>query len=94
MSGESAPTSDGQPRPNTVPAGNAQIKSIVERIERLAEEKDGLAEDIREVYAEAKSNGYDPKILRSVVRLRRQDKAKREEELALTEAYLHALGML
>jgi uncharacterized protein (UPF0335 family) len=89
-----APTSDGAPRPNTPGVASDQLKSIVERVERLAEEKAGIAEDIREVYAEAKGNGYDPKIIRSVVRIRAQDKAKREEEIAKTEMYLHALGML
>jgi uncharacterized protein (UPF0335 family) len=89
-----APTSDGQPRPNVVPADNAQIKSLVERIERLTAEKDDFVGDIKEVYAEAKSNGFDVKIIRKVLAIRRQDKAKRAEELALTEAYMHSLGML
>lgn len=74
-------------------AGNA-LKSFVERVERLEEEKKGLADDIRDVYAEAKGNGFDTKILRKVVRLRKMDAEKRQEEEALTETYLHALGML
>ncbi len=72
----------------------AQLKSIVERIERLEEEKKALADDIRDVYAEAKANGFDTKTLRSVVRMRKQDRAEREEEQALLDLYLHALGMI
>ena len=70
-----------------------QLRSIVERIERLEEEKATIAEDIKEVYAEAKANGFDTKILRKVVRLRKVDRAEREEEEALIDLYLHALGM-
>jgi uncharacterized protein (UPF0335 family) len=70
-----------------------QLKSIVERIERLEEEKKALADDIREVYAEAKGNGFDTKTLRAVVRLRKQDNAERQEQEALLDLYLHALGM-
>lgn len=72
----------------------AQLKSIVERIERLEEEKKALGDDIRDVYAEAKANGFDTKTLRSVVRLRKQDRAEREEQAALLDVYLNALGML
>ena len=70
-----------------------QLRAIVERIERLEEEKKGIAEDIKEVYAEAKANGFDTKTLRSIVRLRKQDKSEREEQEALLELYMHALGM-
>jgi uncharacterized protein (UPF0335 family) len=70
-----------------------QLKSIVERIERLEEEKRALADDIKEVYAEAKGNGFDTKILRTVVRLRKQDANERQEAEALLDLYLHALGM-
>ena len=72
----------------------AQLKSIIGRIERLEEERKALADDIRDVYAEAKSNGFDTKTLRSVVRLRSQDRAEREEQAALLDLYLHALGMI
>ena len=72
----------------------AQLKTIVERIERLEEEKKALADDIRDVYAEAKGNGFDTKILRTVIRLRKQDRAEREEQDALLDLYLHALGMV
>ena len=71
-----------------------QLKAIVERIERLEEEKKTISDDIRDVYAEAKGNGFDTKILRKVVRLLRQDKAKRQEEEALVELYLSAIGGL
>lgn len=70
-----------------------QLRLFVERIERLEEEKKGIADDIRDVYAEAKANGYDTKTLRQVVRLRKQDSAERQEQEALLDLYLHALGM-
>ncbi len=71
-----------------------QLRAIVERIERLEEEKKGIAEDIKEVYAEAKANGFDTKVLRSIVRIRKQDKSEREEHEALLDLYMHALGMI
>lgn len=71
-----------------------QIKSIIERVERLEEEKTALAGDIREIYAEAKSNGYDVKVLRQIVRIRKQDTAERQEQEAILDLYLHALGMI
>lgn len=71
-----------------------QLKSLVERIERLEEERTALTADIREIYAEAKSMGFDVKALRSVVRLRKQDDTERREQEAVLEVYLHALGML
>lgn len=74
----------------TVAAG--RLRSFLERVERLEEEKTTIAGDIKEVYAEAKGEGYDTKTLRKVIRLRKMDKAKREEEEALLELYLSALG--
>jgi uncharacterized protein (UPF0335 family) len=71
-----------------------QLKAIVERVERLEEEKKAIADDIRDVYAEAKGNGFDVKSLRVVVRLRKQDVNERREQEAILETYLHALGML
>lgn len=71
-----------------------QLRSLIERIERLEEEKQTIAADIREVYAEAKSHGFDTKIMRQVVRLRKQDSAERQEQEAVRDLYLHALGML
>ena len=69
-----------------------QLKTIVERIERLEEDKAGIMADLKEVYAEAKGNGFDVKTLRKVVRIRKQDRAKRQEEEALLDLYLSALG--
>ena len=69
-----------------------RLKTIIERIERLEEEKAGIANDIKEVFAEAKGEGFDVKILRKVVRIRKQDKAKRQEEEALLDLYLSAIG--
>jgi len=71
-----------------------QLKAVVERIERLEEEKKTIADEIRDVYAEAKGNGYDIKALRTIIRLRKQDKAERQEHEAILETYMHALGML
>jgi uncharacterized protein (UPF0335 family) len=70
------------------------LRAFVERVERLEEEKKVIADDIRDVYAEAKANGFDVKALRSVVRLRKQDINERKEQEAVLETYLHALGML
>ncbi len=71
-----------------------QLRSIVERIERLEEEKKAIADDIREIYAEAKANGFDSKIIRQVVRIRKIDKNERMEQEAMLDLYLHALGMI
>jgi uncharacterized protein (UPF0335 family) len=70
------------------------LKAFVERVERLEEEKKTIADDIRDVYAEAKGNGFDVKAMRTVVRLRKQDVNERKEQEAILETYLHALGML
>jgi len=69
------------------------LRSFVERIERLEEEKKALADDIREVYAEAKGTGFDTRIMRQVVRLRQMESADRQEQEAMLELYLNALGM-
>ena len=71
-----------------------QLKAFVERIERLEEEKKTISDDIRDVFAEAKGNGYDVKALRTVIKLRKQDKDERKEQEAILEVYLQALGML
>ncbi len=70
----------------------SQLKTIVERIERLEEDKAAVANDLKEVFAEAKGNGFDTKTLRKVVRWRKQDRAKRQEEEALMDLYLSAIG--
>ena len=67
---------------------------MIERIERLEEEKKTTSDDIREVYAEAKVNGFDIKALRTIVRLRKLDTDERKEQEAVLETYMHALGML
>ena len=71
-----------------------QLKSIIERIERLEEEKKTISDDIRDVYAEAKGNGFDVKALRTIVRLRKQDANERIEQETILETYMQALGML
>lgn len=73
---------------------NNQLQSIVERIEKLEEEKAAIANDIKEVYLEAKGNGFDAKILKQVIALRKKDAAKRAEEQAVLATYMSALGML
>lgn len=75
-------------------AAGDRLRSFIERIERLESEKAELANDIREVYAEAKATGFDPKTMREVVRLRRMDQAARDEAEALLDIYKAALGML
>ena len=70
-----------------------QLRSYIERIERLEEEKRGLAEDIRDVYAEAKGNGFEPKVMRRVVALRRMESADRQELDALLDLYRNAVGV-
>ncbi len=72
----------------------AQLRQLIEQIERLEEEKKGIAEDVRDKFAEAKAMGFDVKILRQVIRLRKQSKTDRDEQQAVLETYLHALGML
>ena len=75
----------------TVAAG--QLKAIVERIERLEEEKKEVADQIKEVYAEAKGSGFDAKVLRKIVSLRKQSSEEREEHESILDLYLSALGM-
>ncbi len=75
----------------TVAAG--QLRALIERIERLEEEKKTIADDIKEVYAEAKGNGFDTKALRTIIRIRKQDANERQEAEAVLELYMAALGM-
>ena len=70
-----------------------QLKAFIERIERLEEEKAGIAGDIKDIYAEAKGNGFDTKALRKIISLRKKDHAERQEEEAILELYMQALGM-
>ena len=82
-----------QAKDNSSGFARGQLKALVERIERLEEEKKAIADDIRDVYAEAKGNGFDVKTLRVVIRLRKQDKNERAEQEAILQTYLDALGM-
>ncbi len=68
-----------------------RLQSFMERLERLDEDKSAVSADMKEVFAEAKSQGYDAKIMRKVLRLIKQDKAKRQEEQTLVELYLHSV---
>jgi len=70
-----------------------RLKSLIERVEHLEEEKAALAEDIREVYSEAKGSGFDVKIMRQIVRLRKMDTSDRQEQEAILDTYMAALGM-
>ena len=70
-----------------------QLRLLIERIERLEEEKRGISDDIRDVYSEAKGTGYDPKTMRAIVRLRKMEKNDRQEAQALLATYMAALGM-
>ena len=70
-----------------------QLRLFIERIERLEEEKKGIAEDVKDVYAEAKSNGYDVKTMRAIVRLRKMDANARQEAEALLATYADAVGL-
>ena len=71
----------------------AQLRAFIERVERLEEEKKTISDDIKEVFAEAKANGFDTKVMRQIVRIRKQDTAERQEQEALLDLYMHALGM-
>lgn len=73
---------------------NARLKSFVERLERLNAEKDALGADIREVYSELKGTGYDTKIVRKIIALRKRDASDRQEEESLIDVYMAELGML
>jgi uncharacterized protein (UPF0335 family) len=72
---------------------SGHLRAFIERIEKLEEEKRAIADDIKDVYAEAKGTGFDPKIMRKIVSLRRQDKNKRQEEEEILDLYMSALGM-
>ena len=87
----------GKPAPKEPASTNgivhAQLRAFVERIERMEEEKKAVAEDIKEIYAEAKGNGFDTKVLRKLIAIRKMDHAERLEQEALLDLYLVALGM-
>lgn len=84
---------DNQPHADVINStAQRQLKSVIDRVERLEVEKAEVAEQIKDVYAEAKGNGFDVKILRKIVRLRKMDAGKRQEEEAITDLYMHAIG--
>jgi len=72
----------------------AQLKSFIERIERLEDEKRALGEDVKEVYAEAKGSGFEPKIMRQIIKIRRMDKEEHDEQETLLDLYKRALSMV
>ena len=78
--------------PQTVAAG--QLRALIERVERLEEDKQAVADDIKEVFAEAKATGFDTKAMRTLIRLRKMDEAERQEAEAILDLYKHALGMV
>lgn len=78
---------------NSKNAAGEKVLSYIERIERLEEEKKAIADDVKDVYAELKGNGYDAKAIRRIVVLRKRDADKVKEEQAVLETYLHAIGM-
>ncbi len=80
-----------EPSSETVAAG--QLRAFIERIERLEEEKQTIADDIKDVYAEAKGTGFDTKAVRTIIRLRKKDANERQEEEAILDLYKSALGM-
>ena len=82
------------PQPGHNLISKDQIKAIIERIENLEGEKKTITDDIRDVYVEAKGNGYDVKSLRTIVRMRKQDVNERQEQETILETYMQALGML
>ena len=71
-----------------------QLKSIIGRVEKLEEEKSGISADIRDVFAEAKGNGFDTKAIRTIIKMRKMDASEREEAETILDTYLHALGMI
>lgn len=86
--------SDDQNRSNDKGLGRDQLRGLVERIERLEEEKSAIADDIKEVYGEAKGTGFDVKAMRQIVKMRKMDASDRMEQEAILDTYLHALGMV
>jgi len=80
--------------PDVGGVAGGQLKSFIERIERLEEEKRALGEDIKEVYAEAKGTGFEPKVMRQILKIRKMDKDEHDEQESLLDIYKRALGML
>ena len=87
-------TAEAKEQPAATRFAKDQLRSIVERVEKLEEEKKAISDDIRDVFGEAKVNGFDVRALRAIVRLRKMEASEREEQDAILETYMHALGML
>jgi len=87
-------TAEAKEQPAATRFAKDQLRSIVERVEKLEEEKKAISDDIRDVFGEAKVNGFDLKALRAIVRLRKMEASEREEQDAILETYMYALGML
>lgn len=89
-------TAEAKQQPNAAATRFAkdQLRSIIERVEKLEEEKKAISDDIKDVFGEAKVNGFDVKALRTIIRLRKMEATEREEQDAILETYMHALGML
>ncbi len=89
-------TAEAKEQPNAAATRFAkdQLRSIIERVEKLEEEKKAISDDIKDVFGEAKVNGFDVKALRTIIRLRKMEASEREEQDAILETYMHALGML
>lgn len=77
---------------NSASVAGAQLRALIERIERMEEEKKAVADDIKEIYAEAKGSGFDTKVMRILIRRRKQDRAERLEQEAILDLYEHAIG--
>lgn len=94
MSDTPTPAPIGHNQPTVGGLAVEQLRSIIQRVEKLEDEKDAIASNIRQVYAEAKGNGFDTKAIRAVVRLRKMDAADREEQQLIQDTYKRALGMI
>ena len=81
------------PDRDTAPVAGEQLRALIERIERITEEIKGLQDDVKDVYAEAKGNGFDTKIMRKIIALRKKDEAVRQEEATLLDLYMQSIGM-
>ena len=92
MADDAAGIADGDVAAGTGGVAGERLRSIIERVENLEEEKSNIMADVKEVFAEAKGDGYDVKTLRAIIRLRKMDKADRQEQEALLDLYLSALG--
>lgn len=99
--GRTKATSDGQERPNDMPGvetsqtvAAGELRAFIERVERLEEEKKMISDDIKEVFAEMKGTGFDTKAVKTLIKLRKQDQAERQEAEAILDLYMTALGMV